>query len=238
MCPEAHPVSNGMTENFEKKIGIIFKNKDLLRQAFVHRSYINENKDKKLESNERLEFLGDAVLELVSTEYLFNHYPEKQEGELTALRASLVNTASLSGTAGEIGMNEHILLSKGEAKDSGRARQVILADAFEALVGAIYLDKGQAGAEKFLEKVLMCKAEEIIRENKWQDPKSKLQEKIQEEAGVTPSYKTLKESGPDHNKTFIVGLYAGEKLLAEGKGHSKQEAEEDAAKKALKKGKL
>lgn len=219
----------------EKTTGLTFSNKNLLKQAFVHRSYINENKSVGLSHNERLEYLGDAVLELVTTEYLYNSYPDKQEGELTSFRAALVNTIAISGIASELNMNDYLLLSKGESKDTGRARQVILANTFEALIGAIYLDMGYDAAKKFIADNLLVKAREIIENNLWKDPKSSLQEKAQEVLSITPSYKTLKETGPDHNKMFVIGLYFGDELIAEGRGHSKQEAQEDAARNGMKK---
>ncbi|MEK7535952.1 MAG: ribonuclease III [Patescibacteria group bacterium] len=222
-----------MLEKFQEKIKYKFRNSDLLTQAFTHRSYLNENKSFKLAHNERLEFLGDAVLELVSTEYLYEKYPKKSEGKLTSVRAALVNTVSLAGVAKGLDIDSHLLLSKGEAKDRGRARGVILANAFEALVGAIYLDGGYKPALKFLKEVLLEKADEVVAKNLWQDPKSVLQEKAQDTEGVTPVYKTIKEVGPDHAKTFTVGVYFGTKLIAKGTGQSKQEAETEAAKLAL-----
>lgn len=218
---------------FEKRIGVDFKDKNLLKTAFVHRSYINENPDKALEHNERLEFLGDAVLELAATEHLFKKFPQEPEGFLTALRAALVNTSTLSQTAAELGINEFLLLSKGEAKDTGRARQIILANTFEALIGAIYLDKGYEPAKDFIARFLFPKLDEILAKKLWIDAKSFFQEKAQEKMGVTPSYKVLKEWGPDHAKNFLVGVFLGKELVAEGKGHSKQEAEQNAARKAL-----
>ncbi len=219
----------------ENKIGYVFKNKDLLKQAFVHRSFINENKDFPLFHNERLEFLGDAVLELVITEFLFGEFPDKQEGELTSFRAALVNTVTLSKIASELNMNNYLLLSKGESRDIGRARQVILANTFEALIGSIYLDGGYDAAKEFIANNLFKKVKNIIEKSLWKDPKSLLQEKSQEIVGITPSYRTLSESGPDHNKIFTVGLFLGEEMISEGRGHSKQEAQEDAAKLSLKK---
>lgn len=218
---------------FEKIIKVEFKNKDILRQAFTHRSYLNENKKGSIGHNERLEFLGDAVLELVVTKFLYNKYPEKPEGDLTAIRAALVNTNTISTAAKKLKVNDFLLLSKGEAKDTGRARQYILANAFEAIIGAIYLDKGFEVAEKFIEKNIFYLTDEIVAQNLWQDSKSYFQEKVQEENGLTPVYKTLKEEGPDHDKHFIVGVFIGDKIISEGKGKSKQEAEQQAAKKAL-----
>lgn len=218
---------------FERQIGITFKDKNLLTQAFLHRSYLNEHKDVRMPHNERLEFLGDAVLELVVTDFLYNKYPEKPEGELTAIRAALVNAVLLGEIAADLGMNDYLLLSRGEAKDEGRARQVILANTYEAVVGAIYLDQGYDGAKKFISENLFGKTDEIVSKSLWLDAKSYFQERAQETEGVTPSYKVLSQTGPDHNKKFTVGLYIGEKLVAEGAGHSKQEAEQAAAQQGL-----
>ena len=219
---------------FEEKIGVNFKDKNLLRQAFTHRSYLNENPSLGLEQNERLEFLGDAVLELAITEYLYKKYPKKTEGEMTALRAALVNAVTLSEAANNLNIGDLMLLSKGEAKSLGKARQYILANAFEALIGAIYLNGGYEETFDFLEKNLFGKIEEVIEKKLWIDAKSLFQEKVQELESVTPSYKVLAESGPDHEKVFTMGVFLGDKLMAEGKGASKQEAEQDAARKALK----
>lgn len=218
---------------FSQDIGFPFQDESLLRQAFVHRSYLNEHRHEKLEHNERLEFLGDAVLELVVTDYLFHHYPQKPEGELTAFRAALVNTITLSGVASEVGFNEYLLLSKGEAKDTGRARQYILANTFESFVGSLYLDQGYSVASRFIEQSLLSKADKIVRDYKMQDPKSYFQEKAQEYTGTTPTYKLLSEVGPDHDKRFTVGLFIGDEMVASGEGHSKQEAEVSAAKAGL-----
>ncbi|HEY4515026.1 MAG TPA: ribonuclease III [Candidatus Paceibacterota bacterium] len=220
-------------ESLEKKISYSFKDKDLLIQALTHRSYLNENKTYKLDHNERLEFLGDAVLELVATEYLFNAYKKKTEGELTSIRAALVNTVSLSSTASELDLGSFLQLSRGEAKDTGRARAVILANAFEALIGAIYIDGGYKSARDFIIKYLLHKTGDIVEKSLWQDPKSVLQEKAQEYAGVTPAYKTLKEIGPDHSKTFTVGVFLKSEQVGKGTGQSKQEAEIAAAENAL-----
>ncbi|MDO8493553.1 MAG: ribonuclease III [bacterium] len=219
---------------FEKKLNIKFKDKDLLQQAFVHRSYINENKKFRLSHNERLEFLGDAVLELIVTLHLYKKYPASAEGELTSYRSALVNAITLSKIAGDMGMNEFLLLSKGEAKDTGRARTIILANTFEAFVGALYLDQDYDETKKFITKNLMEKVEEeIVTKNLWRDAKSLLQEKAQEVLNITPAYKLISDTGPDHNKMFTIGLYFNDKLISEGKGHAKQEAEQEAAKKAL-----
>jgi len=220
---------------FEKKVAIQFKNKDLLRQAFTHRSFLNENPNLKLQHNERLEYLGDAVLELVVTEYLFKEFPDKPEGELTAYRAALVNTQSISLVAQELSMNDFLLLSRGESKDIGKARQYILANTFEAVIGAVYLDSGYGEASRFIASYLLPRLKEILEKRLWQDAKSSFQEKAQEEAGVTPSYTVVKETGPDHDKQFTVGVYLDEELVATGEGKSKQEAEQGAAQKALEK---
>jgi ribonuclease-3 len=218
---------------FEKNIGITFKDKNLLKQAFTHRSYLNEHKDSELAHNERLEFLGDAVLELIVTEYLYGKYPDSTEGELTAFRSALVNAVTMSDAASKIGMNDFLLLSKGEAKDIGRARQIILANTIEALIGAIFLDQGYEMAKYFISKYIFSLIEKIVEEKTWLDAKSKFQEQAQENESVTPAYKTLKEEGPDHDKQFTVGVYLGKSKVAEGEGKSKQEAEQVAAKNAL-----
>src|SRR3989338_8558408 len=220
--------------DFEKKTKVIFKNKKLLEQAFIHRSYINENPGTKLSHNERLEFLGDAVLELIVTDFLYKKYPDYTEGELTALRSALVNAVIISDIALKIGMNNYLLLSKGENKDTGKARQYILANTYEAYVGAVYLDQGYNAAEKFITNSLLPETEEIVNKKLWRDAKSLVQEKAQEFIGVTPSYKVLNESGPDHEKNFNVGILFGEDLIASGKGKSKQEAAQKAAQAALK----
>ena len=219
---------------FEKKIGISFKNKDLLIQAFCHRSYLNENPGFRLYHNERLEFLGDAVLELIVTEYLYCKYPEKPEGELTSWRASLVNTKILSETAKEIELNEFLLLSKGEIKEMGALRRSTLANTFEALIGAMYLDFGYQKCYKFIEEKLIKNLSSIIKLGLNKDAKSFFQEKAQAEESITPAYKVLNEWGPDHRKIFKVGVFLNDKFIAEGEGSSKQEGEEDAAKRALK----
>lgn len=221
-------------KNFEDKIKINFKDKKLLIQAFMHRSYINENPSEGMEHNERLEFLGDAVLELIITEYLYKKYPDKTEGDLTSYRAALVNANMLSEVANETGMEEYLLLSKGEKKDKGKARQYILANAFEALVGAMYLDRGYDISFSFLKKSLFKKIDEVMKKKSWIDSKSLFQEKAQEFEDITPVYKVLNEFGPDHDKIFTVGVYLRDNLVTEGKGSSKQEAEQDAARHALK----
>ncbi len=220
---------------FENNTNINFNDKRLLTQAFIHRSYINENRELNLDHNERLEFLGDAVLELIITDFLYHKYPHGNEGDLTSYRAALVNTMTLSEAATDLGMEEFLLLSKGESKDKGRGRQYILANTFEAVVGAIYLDRGYEKARDFVDSALFHRTDEIVKNKLWQDAKSFFQEKAQDEDGLTPAYKTISESGPDHAKTFIVGVYIGNNLIAQGEGLSKQEAEQEAAENALKK---
>jgi len=220
-------------DEFEKNVGTTFKNKKLLQQAFIHRSYINENREKGLEHNERLEFLGDAVLELVVTDFLFNKYPDRNEGDLTSFRSALVNTNTLSSVADKLGANNFLMLSKGESQDTGRARSFILANTFESIVGAIYLDQGYEEAKKFIQKNIFSLIDEIVEFNLWKDAKSRLQEVVQEKLSVTPNYKVLAEEGPDHDRVFSVGVYFGENLGGEGKGNSKQEAEQEAALNAL-----
>ena len=217
----------------EKKLDLKFKNKDFFIQAFCHRSYLNENPDFYLPQNERLEFLGDAVLELVITEYLYQKYPKKTEGELTNWRAALVNAKILSEVAKDLDLNDFLLLSKGEAKELGKARQFILANTFEALIGSIYLDQGYKTCQDFIKKHLIVKLSNIIEKDLFKDSKSRFQEEAQEGTGITPNYKVLDEWGPDHAKHFIVGIFLDKELIAKGEGSSKQEAEEDAAKNAL-----
>ncbi len=218
--------------DFENKINVKFSNLDLLRIALTHRSYLNENRSHPLPHNERLEFLGDAVLELVTTEYLYRNF-ENPEGELTNLRSSLVNYRLLAEIAREIGLEDFILLSRGEAKDTGRARQVILANALEALIGAIYLDQHLEMTRNFINQFILVKLSGIMQAQAYLDPKSKLQEIVQEKMAITPTYQVISESGPDHAKTFVVGAYIDDRLVGEGQGPSKQDAEVEAAKNAL-----
>jgi len=226
-----------MLENFaqlEKKLGLKFKNKDLLIQSFTHRSYLNENPNSHLAQNERMEFLGDAVLELAVTEYLYKEFPKESEGELTTWRASLVNADALSKIAKELDFNDYLLLSKGEAKDTGKARDYILANCLEAFIGAVYLDQGYKKSKEFIDKVLIKELPKILEHKLFRDAKSHFQEQAQEKSRITPVYKVLSEQGPDHAKNFNIGVFLGEKLIAQGEGSSKQEAEEQAAKNALK----
>lgn len=213
-------------------LGLSFNDYDLLEEALTHRSYLNEHKDARAH-NERLEFLGDAVLELAVTHFLFTKYPSKPEGDLTAFRAALVNTVSLAESAEQIGLNGMLFLSKGESRDTGRARQIILANAFEALLGAIYLDQGYGAAEAFIGKHLYGKIDEVVKTRAWQDAKSRFQERAQDVRGMTPAYQTLEEVGPDHDKVFTVGVFLGDEEIAKGQGRSKQEAEQAAAQAAI-----
>ena len=217
----------------EKTINYSFKNKDLLREALTHRSYLNENPSWPLPHNERLEFLGDAVLELTTTEELFNRYPEYAEGQLTSLRAALVNYQMLAQVGMAMGLDSFILLSKGEAKDTGRAREVIVANAIEALFGAVYLDGGYEKAKQIVNQLVIVRLDEVFKKGLYKDAKSSLQEQAQRDLKITPIYKSLKEEGPDHSKVFTMGVYFGDKLVAEGSGASKQEAEIEAAQNAL-----
>jgi len=222
-------------EKLAKKIGVKFNNLELLQQAVTHRSYLNEHRSYKLDHNERLEFLGDAVLELVVTEYLYKNY-KNPEGELTNWRAALVNGEMLAKISKKIGVEEFLLMSRGEAKDTGRARQYLLANAIEAIIGAIYLDQGEKGYERageFIMKNVVVNLSEIIKNKTYMDPKSRFQEEAQDRVGITPSYRVLEESGPDHDKKFVVGVYLGEELIAQGEGKSKQEGQRKAAEKAL-----
>jgi ribonuclease III len=224
-----------MIEELAQKIKVEFKNIELLKQALTHRSYLNEHRDYKLDHNERLEFLGDAVLELVVTEYLYNNF-SNPEGELTNWRASLVNGEMLAKIAKNLGLEKYLLMSRGEAKDTGRARQYLLANAFEAIIGAIYLDQKESGYEKcrkFISDNVIVELSEIIKNKSYMDPKSRFQEEAQDKIGVTPSYRVISESGPDHSKKFVVGVYLGDELVAEGEGQSKQEGQRMAAEKAL-----
>lgn len=219
---------------FEKVINISFRDKSLLKQAFTHRSYINENRGAGLEHNERLEFLGDAVLQLVVTNFLYRKFEEKSEGELTSIRSALVNADTCAGVAQRLGTNNFLLLSKGEAKDEGRARQYILANTLEALIGAIYIDQGYDQAERFVAENIMPLTDDVVERGAWIDAKSLFQTKAQEILGATPMYKTTGESGPDHDKKFIVAVFVNDERYGIGEGASKQDAEQAAAKNALK----
>jgi len=221
----------------EKRLGVLFLNKDILTQAFCHRSYLNEHQKFITHHNERLEFLGDAVIELVVTEYIFKNYPNTEEGVLTTWRAALVNSKMLSDRAEKLDFGKYVLLSKGEKKDAltkGKAYKEILANTFEAFVGALYLDSGYVACQRFLAKHLISELKTIIKKNLFRDAKSRFQEVAQEKERITPTYKVIREAGPDHNKRFLVGIYLNDALIAQGQGLSKQEAEDDAAQIALK----
>src|SRR3989338_4798237 len=225
------------TKNFselEEKIGIKFKQPNYLVQALVHRSYLNENRAFPLGHNERLEFLGDAVLELVVTEFLFENYLNP-EGELTNWRAALVNAKMCAQVANEIGLEQYLFLSHGESKDAGtKAREYILANVMESLIGAIYIDQGWEVVEQFITRWIITKLPVVLEEGLWMDPKSRFQESAQEIIGITPTYRVLSEDGPDHAKQFVVGVYLDKEKVAEGGGGSKQEAQVEAAENALK----
>lgn len=220
-------------EELQKVIKYEFKNEQLLNEALTHRSYLNEHSEWKLPHNERLEFLGDAVIELVVTEELFNRYPDQEEGWMTSVRAALVNYVMLADVAREAGLDGAVLLSRGEAKDMGRAREVILANAFESVVGAIYQDGGYISAKKFINLFVTSRLAGVIKNSLHVDAKSLLQEKVQASLKLTPVYKVISSEGPDHKKVFVIGVYFGDKLIAQGSGQSKQDGEVDSAKKAL-----
>ncbi len=221
-------------ETLEEKIGVVFINKSFVSEAITHRSYLNENPNWEFSNNERLEFLGDAVLELVVTEELVKRFPEKEEGELTLYRAALVNAKTLAMVANEIGLDKELLVSRGESKDLlTRGKDSISADGVEALIGAIYLDQGYEVSKKFVMRFVVHLLSKVVI-NGGKDPKSMVQEIAQEEFSVTPYYKVIDETGPAHEKTFKVGLYFGDELKSKGIGHSKQEAEAEAARRLLK----
>jgi ribonuclease-3 len=221
-----------MINSLAEKIGVKFNKIELLQQAVTHRSFLNENRDYELAHNERLEFLGDAVLELIVTKYLYENF-NNPEGELTSWRSALVNGEMLAKIAKKIGVEKYLLMSRGEAKDTGRARQYLLANAMEAIIGAIYLDQGYEVAEKFVTESVIVELHEILEKKLYLDPKSFFQEKAQENNKLTPSYRVIKEWGPDHDKHFIVGVYLGDELVAQGEGNSKQEAQREAAREGL-----
>jgi len=216
----------------EKVLQTPINNPDLYLSAFTHRSYLNENRSFSLPHNERMEFLGDAVLELAATEYLFRNYPHP-EGELTNFRSALVNYKMLSEIARRLGLEKYLLMSRGEAKDTGRARQVILANCIEAVIGAMYLDSGYQTCTNFIGREILVELPKIIEGETYLDPKSRLQELVQEKSGITPTYGVVSETGPDHNKTFVVAAFVGNDEVGRGTGPSKQEAEIAAAENAL-----
>lgn len=220
-------------DTLESRLGVTFEDRTVIREAMTHRSYLNENKSCTWDHNERLEFLGDAVLELVVTDFLFREFPDKAEGELTSYRAALVSSPSLSEAASDLDVNQFILLSKGEAKDTGKARQYILANTYEAILGAIYMDQKYDVAKDFVYRTLIPKLDDILAKGLWRDAKSSFQEKAQERVSITPIYEVIEEIGPDHDKEFTIGVYLNDDLAAKGYGKSKQEAEQDAARNAL-----
>ena len=220
-------------KELEKKLGFEFNDFDLLENAFIHRSYLNENGNSELSSNERLEFLGDAVLELSVTDYLYKHF-EKPEGELTSLRSALVRGKNLSRIASNLGFYNCLYLSEGEKKGSEKAKNLILANCFEAVIGAIYLDLGFGVASDFINKEVTSNIDEIIQEKLYIDSKSQYQEIVQDKIKLTPRYEVIEEEGPDHAREFTAGVFVGEKMIASGKGLSKSQAEQDAAQNALK----
>ena len=217
----------------EKKLGFNFKKEDLLIEALTHRSYLNEFPKWRLPHNERLEYLGDAVLELIVSEELFKKFPKQAEGQLTVLRAALVNYQILARVAEKIGLQEFILMSRGERKDVGRAREVILANAMESVIGSMYMDQGLEKVRTFVKKFVMNNLDEVLTTKSYKDAKSELQEIVQEKLKLTPTYNVLDESGPAHKRIFTMGVYFNAKLIASGEGPSKQEAEIEAAKAAL-----
>ena len=222
-------------QDLEALIGIEFKNKNLLKQALTHRSYLNEHHDCEVGHNERLEFLGDAVLEIIVTEFLYLNFSDKLEGELTNWRASLVNSKMLFQVAKELDFEKYLLLSKGESRDkNSKARQYILANSVEAIIGAIYLDQGIEATKKFVFNNIIKNLDDIVRRKAYLDPKSRFQELSQDICGITPSYKLIKEEGPDHAKKFTMGLFLEEELVSVGEGASKQEAQINAAEKGIK----
>ncbi len=221
--------------NLQKLIGIKFKNQLLLKEALTHRSFINEHPTWPVPNNERLEFLGDAVLELAATEILFHKFKSYDEGLLTSIRSALVNSRMLARVAGDLKLEKYILLSKGESQGSAKAKESILGDAVEALIGAVYLDQGYEPARELVSKFVFKHLEKVVKNKLYRDPKSWLQEIIQDKLKLTPHYRVLEESGPDHNRSFTVGVFFGNTMFASGDGNSKQEAERSAAAAALKK---
>jgi ribonuclease III len=220
--------------NIEKKLGIDFKDKKILKRALTHRSYLNENRGMGLKNNERLEFLGDAVLELIISSKIFHTFPDRAEGELTGIRSALVRTESLAEESRRLGVGEHLLMSKGEEDSGGRDKDYLLANVYEAILGAIYLDKGLDECINFVEKTILKQLDFVVENELFIDPKTKIQELIQAEYKITPTYEVVEEKGPDHEKHFTVVLKIGEKFSCKGYGASKQKAEEDAAQKAIK----
>jgi ribonuclease III len=221
-------------QEFQSKLGITFQDQSLLERALIHRSYLNEHASLGLEHNERLEFLGDAVLELAVTDFLYRSYPNP-EGDLTNWRSALVKTESLAAVAEQLDLAQFFKLSKGEAKGNARSHSLISANAVEALIGAVYLDQGYETARQFIADHIIARLDDILKTGTWMDPKSRFQETAQDQFGLTPAYKVLGEDGPDHDKTFSIGVYVGDKLFGKGSGSSKQAGQQAAAAAALKK---
>ena len=222
-------------EQLQQKLGIKFKDSKLLAQALIHRSYLNEITGQGSGSNERLEFLGDVILSFIVSCWLYQKFPHYDEGKLTNLRSNLVRTSTLAQIASQLEIGQNLLMSRGEKSSGGEKNPSLLADSMEAVIGAIFLDQGTKKVEKFIKIHLKPFLNQMLIKGEFKDNKSLLQEKIQEKIRESPVYKTLKEEGPDHNKTFTIGVYSQEKLLAQGVGKNKQEAEENAAKIALEK---
>ena len=222
-------------KEIEEKLGVTFKNPGLLKTALTHRSYLNEHRGLNLKNNERVEFLGDAVLELIISSELFKKYPKKAEGELTAIRSALVRTESLAQELRLLGVGDHILMSRGEEESGGKDKDFILANTYEAVLGAIYLDQGLEVCEDFVKRTVLKKLNRVVNQELFIDPKTRVQELIQAKYKVTPTYTLIKEQGPDHDKTFTVGLKVGKKVMSKGTGVSKQKAEEDAASQCIEK---
>lgn len=225
-------MNNPSLQEFQDQLNLQFKDVSLLERAFIHRSYLNEHPKLGLEHNERLEFLGDAVLELVVTDFLYRNYPNP-EGDLTNWRSALVKTESLAAVADKLQIAQYFKLSRGEAKGNARSHALISANAIEAIIGATYLDLGYEAAASFIHEHIISRLPEILRQGTWMDPKSKFQETAQEQFGLTPNYRVLEESGPDHDKVFRIGVYVGDKLFGKGSGSSKQAAQQEAAAAAL-----
>jgi ribonuclease-3 len=219
-------------EQLQKNLAIEIQNPDFFQEALTHRSYLNEHKEYGHPHNERLEFLGDAVLELAVTKYLFDHF-DNPEGELTSFRAALVNGDMLGKIGYDLGVEKFLLMSRGESKDTGRARNYLVANAMESIIGALYIDQGYDAAKNFIERQIVSHLDEVLAEKLYTDPKSRFQELAQEKTGVTPGYRVLKEWGPDHDRHFIAGVFLGEELVAEGEGVSKQDAQREAARLGL-----
>ena len=222
-----------MYQELQQQLDIQFTNEELLKRAFVHRSYLNEHRQEVVMSNERLEYLGDAVLELSVTQALFHKLPDASEGKLTSIRSALVRGEHLSEIARRLDLGAYLQLSVGEENSGGRDKDYILANTFEALIGALYLDQGFAVADAFILKYVFCKLEYILEQNLHIDAKTEFQEIAQAEVMITPEYQLLEESGPDHNKVFVMGAYINDKLVGKGGGSSKRKAQEEAARTAL-----